>query len=138
MNDTFELENKPKFVNGQLVRVDLFKLTGTLKEEKVGKVIGKSFSNIYDLWILDFIKPFSDTYPFQAVCVPHFCILKEKIHINYEKPASDVILGETNNYYSHKCEICKRLYSASLREFIRVGSIFYCGTCYRKEVIGIE
>jgi len=77
MTKCYTLENKPEFVNGQEVDVDMLKLTGSLNGTKRGKVIGKSSTHVVDMWVIDFGEVFSEVYLYQAVAVPHVCIVAE-------------------------------------------------------------
>ena len=76
MIETYTLEDpKPEFKYGDTVAVNMAHLgspgLGILK----GKIIGKSQTNVIDMWIVDFDQDFPE-YPYKAVALPHCAILK--------------------------------------------------------------
>ncbi len=63
------MNNKPKFYNGQKVQ---FTIDGSWNETFEGKIEGKSFENVIDLWIVDFSDSnLFETYPFQSLVLQH-------------------------------------------------------------------
>jgi hypothetical protein len=74
----YTLGNKPNFANQEMVKIDESVLVGsTSKEILKGRILGKAVSHIVDLWIVDLGEEYSRTYPYQAIAVPHTCIIDE-------------------------------------------------------------
>ena len=75
---TYTLEDpKPVFKNGDKVIVNMENLTGSKELGLLeGKIVGKTFTHIIDIWLVKFKCDFSPTYPFSVVAIPHTAILK--------------------------------------------------------------
>ena len=71
------MENKPEFVDGERVSVDM-SCFGVPPRIALGKVVGKSFTHIIDTWLIEFDEQPSAIYQFKVVPVPHTFIIDEK------------------------------------------------------------
>ena len=85
----YTLENKPNFMDGEMVEVELacFGFTPESLKEYVlppiltGKIVGKALDHIIDHWLIEFGRHFP-SYPYKVVSVPHTFILNEKHNKN--------------------------------------------------------
>ena len=77
MNEKYTLYTKPEFKFGELVQVDMEHL-GFPPEIRPGKIVGKTFVNVFDTWLVEFDNDFGPEYPYKVVGIPHFCILIKK------------------------------------------------------------
>ena len=73
----YTLENKPVFKDGEIVKVDMFKM-GMDMDIMTGKIVGKSMSHIIDLWLVEFDGCLSESYPFRTVAIQHTFIIDEE------------------------------------------------------------
>ena len=73
----YTIENKPDFVDGERVSIDM-SCFGFPPKIALGKVVGKSFTHIIDNWLIEFDEKPSTVYPFKVVPVPHTFIIDEK------------------------------------------------------------
>jgi len=79
MNNHYTLEDKPNFVDGDLVYIDLRWFAKDFNPPYMpATIVGKSITNIIDMWLVEFNTIISSTYPFSVVAVPHTCIFKTK------------------------------------------------------------
>ena len=70
MTMNYTLENKPKFVYGQTVYVDM-KAMGVGDGYLQGKIVGLATRHIIDHWLVEFERDFGSTYPYRVVSVQH-------------------------------------------------------------------
>jgi hypothetical protein len=73
----YTLENKPNFKDGEIVRVDMSKM-GMDMNIMEGEIVGKSFSHVIDMWLVEFGIQFIPTYPYKVVAIMHTAIIDEK------------------------------------------------------------
>jgi hypothetical protein len=83
MIEKYTLENKPNFVDGEIVSVDM-SCFGLPPQIRTGKVVGKSFEHIIDTWLVEFDSTFP-SYPFKVAQVPHTFILVKTSEIKNEE-----------------------------------------------------
>jgi hypothetical protein len=72
----YTIENKPIFIQDQLVAVDMACFGFPMEKICVGKIVGKSFTHVIDNWLVEFDDSFGPTYPFKVIPVPHTFILE--------------------------------------------------------------
>jgi len=72
----YTLENKPNFKYGDMVSVDM-KVMGSDVGILTGKIVGKGSEHIIDMWLIEFDRDFSPTYPYKVVSIIHTAIIVE-------------------------------------------------------------
>lgn len=92
MNEKYTLYNKPEFKDGEIIQVDMEHL-GFPPEIRKGKIVGKTFVNVFDTWLVEFDNDFGPTYPYKVVGIPHFCILMKQDDAEHELHKQPEILG---------------------------------------------
>lgn len=79
MIEHYSMENKPTFVDGQMIRVDFDVLGCPEYGVESGKIVGKTFEHVIDTWLVEFNHDFSPTYPYKVIGVPHTAIVCQNI-----------------------------------------------------------
>lgn len=75
MIKTYTLDDpKPIFKDGSTVIVDMGHLGGS--GLLPAKVVGRGMIHVIDFWLVEFDKPFGETYPYRVVQVPHTSFVK--------------------------------------------------------------
>ncbi len=70
----YTIENKPDFKQDEIVEIDM-SCFGFPHSVRRGIIVGKSFTNVIDNWLVEFDSDFAPTYPFKVCVVPHTFIL---------------------------------------------------------------
>ena len=70
------MENKPSFVDGQVVQVDMARMGCQPYGILSGRIVGRSFVHVIDTWLVEFNRTFEPTYPYKVVGIPHTEIIK--------------------------------------------------------------
>lgn len=70
----YTIDFKPEFEYGQIVKVDM-ECIGFPPEHRTGKIVGKSITELIDLWLVEFENDFGPIYPYKVISIPHTFIL---------------------------------------------------------------
>lgn len=78
----YTMTDKPKFKYGDMVKVDMNHFGFENGEIWEGRIVGFSYENVIDMWIIDFEKTVAaekfKEYPYRSLVIPHVAIIDER------------------------------------------------------------